>query len=438
MTWRDKLRKASFRGAFFYVRETDTQVGRRNILHQYPDRDEPYLEDLGLDADQFQISGYVIQNQSNELDYFDERDRLITALKQKGSGTLVHPFLGEFQVGLVGKATIRESFQQGGIAVFSMTFVLSGKTEFPSDIHDIEGYIDSIAGEAEATWQESFQAFFNVDGVVDYIYDSGLADLVLFSNDVWNQVSKVVDKASTAAAEILEDLYDIRGAWTNVISQPGQIWEKMEASWDAFTDLFGLTGDLADEEDADDDYKHDISTSALELADWDNEDETISVSTVNRALQYRNRALLVNAIRQKAISTSIKIAVRIEYDSQDAAQEMKDDVVDQIDAQLLKLGDEVDHAAFTDYDEVPYSNDQDYASLQRLRAAFSSAMDELGADLAKVLNYEVPPVVISTLSLAYDQYKDLDRNEEIFDRNKPIASHPGFLPEGQEIEILSR
>ena len=84
MTWRDKLRTASFRGVEFKVREAETQVGRRNVLHQYPGKEEPYLEDLGLDADVFVVTGYIIQNLDNDFDYFTDRDLLISALKMPG------------------------------------------------------------------------------------------------------------------------------------------------------------------------------------------------------------------------------------------------------------------------------------------------------------------------------------------------------------------
>jgi prophage DNA circulation protein len=45
--------------------------------------------------------------------------------------------------------------------------------------------------------------------------------------------------------------------------------------------------------------------------------------------------------------------------------------------------------------------------------------------------------VKSILVLAYEQYGDVEREEEIFLRNKILIKHPGFLPGGEVLEILS-
>ncbi|MFH1398751.1 MAG: DNA circularization N-terminal domain-containing protein, partial [Candidatus Woesearchaeota archaeon] len=100
MAWRDKLLwdleevsaggvvkyKSSFRGAKFFFERSEASVGRRNVVHQYPYKDSPYIEDLGRDTDEFTVDGYVVQNEENNLDYFTERDALINALKEPGPG----------------------------------------------------------------------------------------------------------------------------------------------------------------------------------------------------------------------------------------------------------------------------------------------------------------------------------------------------------------
>jgi len=41
------------------------------------------------------------------------------------------------------------------------------------------------------------------------------------------------------------------------------------------------------------------------------------------------------------------------------------------------------------------------------------------------------------LVLAYSKYNDLGREKEIINRNRSLVSHPGFLPGGKTLEILS-
>ena len=81
MSWKDNLREASFRDVPFFVESVSTEVGRRNVLYEYPFRDDPYIEDLGKAAGVYNVTGYVIQNADNDFDYFTERDNLIAALE---------------------------------------------------------------------------------------------------------------------------------------------------------------------------------------------------------------------------------------------------------------------------------------------------------------------------------------------------------------------
>ncbi|WP_374707575.1 DNA circularization N-terminal domain-containing protein, partial [uncultured Deefgea sp.] len=39
MAWREQLQPASFRGVPFYVYTSSGEVGRRNVVHEYPLRD---------------------------------------------------------------------------------------------------------------------------------------------------------------------------------------------------------------------------------------------------------------------------------------------------------------------------------------------------------------------------------------------------------------
>ena len=72
-----------------------------------------------------------------------------------------------------------------------------------------------------------------------------------------------------------------------------------------------------------------------------------------------------------------------------------------------------------------------------MRAVFVNSMYAKNTGLTKEIEYEVPSGVMSTLELAYNQYEDIDRCSEIFDRNPDLIKHPGFLPSGEEINILN-
>jgi len=55
MIWRDRLRKARFRGVEFWVAADETSIGRRVVFHEYPLRDIPCAQDLGRRGRRYEV-----------------------------------------------------------------------------------------------------------------------------------------------------------------------------------------------------------------------------------------------------------------------------------------------------------------------------------------------------------------------------------------------
>ena len=77
MNWRDRLLPASFRGVGFWIDQAKSPVGRKGQLHEYPQRDLPYFEDLGQQAKTHDITAFIIG-----ADCLEQRDKLLKALEQ--------------------------------------------------------------------------------------------------------------------------------------------------------------------------------------------------------------------------------------------------------------------------------------------------------------------------------------------------------------------
>ena len=56
----EKLLPASFRGVPFEVSSGSLKGGRRTVVHEYPQRDKPYVEDLGKAARQITIEAFFV------------------------------------------------------------------------------------------------------------------------------------------------------------------------------------------------------------------------------------------------------------------------------------------------------------------------------------------------------------------------------------------
>ena len=78
----EQLQKASFRGVPFEVTAASLTAGRRTVVHEYPQRDKPYVEDLGRASRKLTIKAFVVGS-----DYLARAQRLLAAIEKPGPGT---------------------------------------------------------------------------------------------------------------------------------------------------------------------------------------------------------------------------------------------------------------------------------------------------------------------------------------------------------------
>jgi len=75
-TWRDAVLPASFRGISFLIPQTSVPVGMKGPLHEFPQRDTPFFEQMGKQAQVHKMTAWVVGD-----DCFERRDKLIEALQ---------------------------------------------------------------------------------------------------------------------------------------------------------------------------------------------------------------------------------------------------------------------------------------------------------------------------------------------------------------------
>lgn len=465
-TWRDDLVPASFRGVPFHVASSDYSVGRRNILHQYPGRDEPDSQDLGLDADEFVIEGYVIAKVGNDFNYFTERNALIEALKKSGPGKLIHPFLGDQNVILSGRARISETFSAGGIARFSMAFSHTGEVLSPSEDIDPRGNVDCVAEDLENDTIDSFYEQYK------NVVQSGkkmISDFNSYIKMGKGAVNKIRNAGSSALSSVKSTFDDAASLITDVVALPCSIAGMIVDTYDSIMNVANIVtgghiGDVLGQcsgvikrrklSDTGDQVNQELGktmTQAL-LGIAGNSNTTgfgappdggttsiggqlipIIATTDGSAREGANRLAFVNMVKVLSISAAIKAAIRTDFLSFDASKDVQSAIMNSIDYLLIKLGDESASDPYKDFG-IYVDNRNIYSSLEALRAAFVVGMRVTQLNLLSEVVYDAPPDGLTTLQLAYDRYSDIDREQEIFERNQPGVDHPGFL--NGEINIL--
>lgn len=129
------------------------KFGRRVALHEYPNRDKPYVEDMGRSTRKIQITGFLIENSLvyGGGDAFAQRDAIVAAAETAGKGTLVHPTLGELQVSVPdGGLTVSEKWDQGRYFEIGFTFIESGERQFPTVSQTTPDALSSLANSLDS------------------------------------------------------------------------------------------------------------------------------------------------------------------------------------------------------------------------------------------------------------------------------------------------
>lgn len=464
MSWRDHLLPAQFKDVPFHVLNTSTVFGRRSIVHEFPMKDIPFVEDLGGLSERFTISAFVIQKPSNGLDYFTERNNLMSVLREAGPGTLHHPFLGIMTVSVVDDVELTENFTEGGIARFRITFTATSELAiYPLMTADGIQSVDTQFDTGMDILEENFADIYEPDGVPSWSEESLIDAVTGYFTMARDTLRNVHNAVASTISTGLRYLSTQEALVSSIISAPADLSSTIKNGFDAFLGIVGLfeedfaqITDFDATEDVTKDLIKSVVTALVALKDFglqeDNTEtgltetrtpsiyggkvETITINTSNTARQAANRIATTNMIRAMAILAACKVAVRGEYTSFDETIDVLNEIVNAIDEILLKLGAEVNHQTFFAYD-INIANDTLYGMVEDVRPVIIKAMRAIGAELAEVIDYTVGSGVENTLVLAYSRYEDVDRATEIFNRNVGLIEHPGFLPNQEVIEILN-
>lgn len=378
--------KGKFRDAEFLITSEDLTLGRRNQVHEYPLRDDPYVEDIGKKAREFSIQVTVIGS-----NYEAARDKLIAAIEQPGPGTLVHPYYGTMKASVVS-ARKSESISKKGKATFTLTFVPGeGTPRYPTTATDTAKLVDAAASKSIADSISDFADTFSVVGLVDDYVTELTTDLDEILDSVENVVGSVTDPIASlirAPAEMAAAIAGSINNLRNLVSEP----LRALAIYDA------------------------LSSAGV------NSSSTASSNTPGRQQQATSRDVLVALVQRVAVIEGVRSTSQIDYESSDAAEQVSQQRQALIDQQQINNGT---HSAI---------NDDLYQSFRALRTAMVTDLRLRGAQLPKITTIQLDapqPAIV----LAHQLYENIGRENEIVTHNN--VRHPGFVPGGEALEILN-
>ena len=417
MTWREDLRRvsiggrnlvgASFRGVPFFVDSSERGGGgRRIVTHEFPGRDDPFVEDLGRGARTFRIEGYVIGD-----DYLSQRDALLSALEdQEGPGTLLHPYYGVRSVICMPGLTVRESKSDGGMATFGIEFAETPtQAPTPTEVADPAGQVAASADTASQAASDELVEQYDT-ALPSYATASAVSAVTKAVDAVQSALdqafSSVVGLGKLASSVTTQELAALTGELSLLTLEASSLVRTPATLLSQFSDaVTGLVQTAAAAPEAVMDAY--LTAYAADLG------PPVVATTATRALELANQTALTSALRRVLLLEAARLAPTVPFATVDDAIAARD--------QLLGLLDE----------QAELAGDTAYPALVDLRSQVLRAVPG-SSTFARVVTV-TRPIAVPSIVLAYQLYGSVDLELDIVARNG--IQHPGFVV--GDVKVLS-
>lgn len=423
----EQLLPASFRGIPFEVTASSIRAGRRTVVHEYPQRDKPYVEDIGRATRQITLEAFVVGD-----DYIVRAKKLLGAIEQPGAGTFVHPWLGEMRVTLSAVSELKFDNALGQASV-TFTATEAGELEFPSGDTDFESAVLEAADGLSESALDRFVSSIDLSVASEYVDATLSGDLLDVLGVVSNsELAKVFDLAD-GIAELASKGLSLISTDPRVFAETlaGALglsrWATTATAWSGVAKQIGnLVGDDR------------LASGTKEWIAATSEDRPMP-DLVRRAKQ--NRAAVETLTRQVLMSQMTGVAALVDSDkdttspgvlltdqassglTRSPATRSYDDLIEVRDAMMQALDAEL----FLETDDVVYQ------AIEEARTAVFEAVTERANTQSRLLTV-VPSDVLPALVLAYDWHDDAGRDIEIAARNRIVRE--GLCPAAQ-LKVLS-
>ena len=404
-----RYRKASFRGVEFKITERSWSSGRRNHLHEYPDKDTPYAEDLGKKAGNYPVTAFVIGD-----DYQSKRDALRKACTEKGPGELIHPDYGSLMV-LCDSITVRESHSSQRMATFELVFIEAGAQAIPETSIDLSDSVLSSASDVMAAAKNDFLSGFSlsegiagltslVGNIADVANDaidaigSGLEYAEDMARDLTGAMNKLVDAATSAA--------ELKNSAERFLNMPSELSSRIDTVFSVVASMAGT--------------KPEAFATVRELASQSNASDNASTANEDARAEKLAMQHIEQLTKQVVVAKEAEVITNIEFDNAEDATAVLESFIDDIDEVEL-------------FEPVEPSSELMQA-LRNTKEVVVEYIREIILELPRMRTIQLPEKMPS-LVLAYDLYEDLSRADEIESRNK--IPYPAFVPSGKDLKVLS-
>jgi prophage DNA circulation protein len=394
MGWKDQLREASFKGVPIKWISLEGENGRRVAEHEFPQRDKPWVEDMGRATRPYRFMAVCCGE-----DWLQQLNTLLAVLEEPGAGELVHPLFGRVTV-YAKPAHWSLNLDVGGRVDIPLEFIENGDLLFPVPLASTAAPLQSASGDMlTASQSVAEQALAALD----------LARAVV--GDVVTAVMSAIKGVSNAVEAVLDYFDSWQSLVNTVLTLPATAVGKVLSILESVDRAFDRYGDLTR---------------------WG-----INQSRAMRVLRARSKALSKRS--NGTVSTKVAavlvglMATGVTANTLQAVSTLPtsrpaDGGNLPVAADVASLRQDLSGSLWAMADGAGYEQAAYLLVVQRAAVAHLNQVEAIGLQLQTF----TPPAVMPALVLAYRAQGDASLADELLSRNNIV--HPLFVPV-QELQV---
>lgn len=314
------LLPASFKGFRFPVDAEATPVlGRKSVIHDFPNSGKRFVQDLGVIPAEFTVSGII-----HGPNYIQDSEQFKSILDSQGVGQLVLPHLGAFDV-VALPYSVEYNHKTIGVVRFSLKFSISNADEVPAQSLASKETVFQGGDEARIFMQENFEDNYEIPQS-ETSFLSGANDIRRTVVDTVEKYSSVIENTNGQLQKIVRDIQsDIVSLTYDPIGLANKL---IYGNINLVNGLYSTVSSLFSGEDEELASKP-TAAQALKLATFgdDFNDNSIEFNdagialwpadTGDRVARNISRELLVETVRINALVLGFESAANFDYETSD-------------------------------------------------------------------------------------------------------------------------
>ncbi|MGF6792776.1 DNA circularization protein [Paraburkholderia sp. 35.1] len=420
------LQPASWRGVPFATRGGTLRVGRRVSVHEYPYRDDVWVEDLGRAGRRISVTGFLLQDAAyGGGDVLAQRAAMIAACEtpDRGDGELVHPSLGHLNASLL-EFECEETTDRGRSFEVRFTFIAGGAQQFPTVAIATQAFTSLSVVQAYAALAQDFTnrltALMQTPALIGEIERTAQSfvndavtitqratSLVAMTATLKGQFGRYVGEFTAATKNPLTTIDQLMGAGAQARQSVTQAGVALTgaASGGNYPGMASAAQSLVTAIQSANPDPHEAVQSLLML-----QSATTPAQGATPTLTQAN-AGVVAMLRRSTVCALASSTAGYALTSYDDAQQLRSTVTEALDIEIVSAADAGDDTTFE--------------TLQALQTAVVQDLTARGDSLATMQTItmgESMPVIV----LAQRLYQDVSRYDGLVQQIDPV--NPAFAP----------